>query len=548
MQVFIYSRKSTGSSEQSISIDQQVDNCLKLAQEKKLTVTEIFREYSCSGRLFPPQLKSLAEMDLVYQQFLKETKKVGQERTQLGYLLDKLKTGDIIIVDDKTRFCRSLNGSYLENALIQILKSKNVKLISVKEGSIDFNSFTDQFVFNLQSSINSNQLETQRKKSKASLKRLKDAGEYSASLGTALGYKYSGLKREVLIDEKTAPIVKFTFKSYIEGMSLLKICREVNKNWGRKIVVKSIKNMLNRVEYTGYMFDSNKNLIDCKQTKNKELVTFNDWTLAQKILTSRKTNNVQPKKYPNHFVGLLKCSKCGSNLKVCINNGGRYFSFRCMAHTDRDQENCKINITSNTLYEHGLSLEDAVYPLLIISLVKKLQANPKQDQNKLEEKQVELNNLLNQEKTFTDLFMKGLLDNSNFESNLLQLKEKKSNLQQEIIQLEQQLKEDDSDQIRQYVSKIVNKKLTYEDYQQLLPYSIKQIKVFEDKISVETVEGEINIPRFKEHGILKLPEYTFKNTVNNWKIYYYKNTPNIYSKQIETLFKNNYISIYYIGG
>ena len=195
MQVFIYSRKSTGSSEQSISIDQQVDNCLKLAEKENWTVTEIFREYSCSGRLFPPQLKSLAEMDSVYQEYLKETKKVGQERIQLGLLLDKLKNGDTIIVDDKTRFMRSLNGSYLENALIQILKNKQIKLVSVKEGTIDFNSFTDQFVFNLQSSINSNQLETQRKKSKASLKRLKDAGEYKASLGTAIGYKYSGRKR-----------------------------------------------------------------------------------------------------------------------------------------------------------------------------------------------------------------------------------------------------------------------------------------------------------------------------------------------------------------
>ena len=545
MQVFIYSRKSTGSSEQSISIDQQVDNCLKLAEKENWIVTEIFREYSCSGRLFPPQLKSLAEMDSVYQEYLKETKKTGQERIQLGFMLDKLKNGDIIIVDDKTRFMRSLNGSYLENALIQILKNKQIKLVSVKEGTIDFNSFTDQFVFNLQSSINSNQLETQRKKSKASLKRLKDAGEYKASLGNAIGFKFSGLKREIIINEQTAPIVKFVFKSYIEGMSLLKICREVNRKWGRKIVVKSIKNMLNRVEYTGYTRDSNKNLIECKQTKDKELISFNDWSIAQKILNSRKTNNIQPKKYQNHFVGLCKCSKCGSILKVCINNNGKYFSLRCMSHVDRNKDNCKVSITANTLYDKGLSLDDAIYPLLIIGLLKKLQANPK-DKNVLNEKQIQLQNLITSEQKLTEMFLNGLLDASIYEQNLKAQKEKKNILQQEIVQLEQELKEDDTEKVRLMVNKIIIRKLSYEEYQELIPYSIKDIVVFEDKIVANTVEGSVEIPRYRHQGRIKLPEYFWSNDGKNFIIYYYKNNPNIYAEK-QLLIDKGYFKAYYIN-
>ena len=545
MQTFIYLRQSSGQNDQSISIDQQEENCLKLAKEKKLTVTKVFREYNCSGRLYPPQLKSLAEMDSVYKQFLKETKKTGLWRVELGNLLNELKKNDVILIDDKTRFCRSLNGSYLENALIQTLKDKKIKLISVKEGEINFEDFGQQLVFNLQSSINSNQLETQRIKSKASLKRLKDAGEYSASLGTAIGYKYSGRKREIEVDKKYSPIVPFVFQQYLKGNSLLSICREINKKWDRDVVIRSLKNILNRVEYTGYMYDSNNNMIKCKQTEGKELIDFNTFKQAQNLLNSRKGQKFQLKKYPNHFTSSMHCGVCGSVLKLCINNHGKYFSFRCMNHVLRAQQNCKVSITTNTLYSHGLSLEDALYPLLIVGLLKKLQANPKQDQSKLEEKQVELNNLLNQEKTFTDLFMKGLLDASIFESNLLQLKEKKDNLQQEIINIQEQLKDDDSDKVRKLAQKIVVKKLTYEEYQELIPYTIKDIIVYQDKVVVKTIEGDVSIPRFKDQGIIKLPEYIFSNQPNKWRIYYYRNNPNIYGEK-EKLFETDYMKIYYI--
>lgn len=539
--VYIYCRQSSGSNEQSISIDQQEENCKALAEKNKLTVSKVFADYNCSGRIFPTQLASLAEMDLVYKQFMKETKKTGW-RNELSKLLDELKKGDTIIVDDKTRLVRSLNGSYLENGLIQLLKEKKVKLLSNKEGEINFENFTDQLVFSLQSSINSNQLEIQRKKCKDSLKRLKDLGENKQCLGGSLGYKSTGIKGKISIDDTTAPIVKYTFEQYLKGKSLLSMCREINKKWGRKVVVKSLKNILQRVEYTGFMYDSNHNLIKCKQTEGIELVDFRTYQLANNLLNSRKGAKFQIKKYPSHFTSMLHCGICGSVLKICINNHGKYFSFRCMQHVLRAQENCKVSITSNTLYTTGLSLEDAVYPLLIIGLLKKLQANPKQDQNKLEEKQVELNNLLNQEKTFTDLFMKGLLDNSNFESNLLQLKEKKSNLQQEIIQLEQQLKEDNSDQIRQLVNKIVARKLTYEQYQELIPYTFKDIVIYPDKVVVNTVEGPITLRRWKERGILKMDEYIWSNQPPNFKIIYFKDKPNIYLPKT-TLFTSTNLTI-----
>lgn len=541
MSVYIYCRQSSGSSEQSISIDQQEENCKSLAEKNKLTVSKVFADYNCSGRIFPTQLASLAEMDSVYKQFMRETKKTGW-RNELSKLLDELKKGDTIIVDDKTRLVRSLNGSYLENGLIQLLKEKKIKLFSNKEGEINFDNFTDQLVFSLQSSINSNQLEIQRKKCKDSLKRLKDLGENKQCLGGSLGYKSTGIKGKISIDDTTAPIVKYTFEQYLKGKSLLSMCREINKKWGRKVVVKSLKNILQRVEYTGFMYDSNHNLIKCKQTEGIELVDFRTYQLANNLLNSRKGAKFQIKKYPSHFTSMLHCGICGSVLKICINNHGKYFSFRCMQHVLRAQENCKVSITANTLYTTGLSLEDAIYPILIIGLFKKLQVNPNKDKQTLIEKQVELVNLQNKEIKFTDIFLQGLLSNSVYETNLKQLKEKKDILQQEIIQLEQSLAEDNSDHIRHLVNKIVARKLTFEEYHELLPYSIKDIVVYPTKVVVKTVEGDVELERYKDRGILKLREYIWSNMPNKYKIIYYKKAPNIYLPK-KTIFTSTNLTI-----
>ena len=539
--VYIYCRQSSGSNEQSVSIDQQEENCKALAEKNKLTVSKVFADYNCSGRIFPTQLASLAEMDLVYKQFMKETKKTGW-RVELSNLLNLLKKGDTIIVDDKTRLVRSLNGSYLENGLIQLLKEKKVKLLSNKEGIIDFDNFTDQLVFSLQSSINSNQLEIQRKKCKDSLKRLKDQGLNKQCLGGSLGYKSTGIKGQISIDDTTAPIVKYTFEQYLKGKSLMSMCREINKTWGRKVVVKSLKNILQRVEYTGFMYDSNHNLIKCKQTEGKELIDFNTFQLANKLLDSRKGAKFQVKKYPSHFTSMLHCGVCGSVLKICINNHGKYFSFRCMNHVLRAQPNCGVSITTNTLYPKGLSLEDAITPLLIIGLLKKLQTNPNKDKQTLIEKQVELVNLQEKEIKFTDIFLQGLLSNSVYETNLKQLKAKKDILQQEIIQLQQSLAEDNSEQVRLLVNKIVARKLTFEEYQELIPYTIKDIIVYPNKVVVKTVEGDVELERYKDRGILKLREYIWSNLPNKYKIIYYKKAPNIYLPK-KTIFTSTNLTI-----
>ena len=106
-----------------------------------------------------------------------------------------------------------------------------------------------------------------------------------------------------------------------------------------KTCVKSIKNILERPLYCGYMYNTKGDLVISKQTENQKIVDFNTWKMAKEILDSRKTNNIKVKQYPIHYTGLCRCGKCNSKLSVCINNKGKYFSFRCMSHTIRAKEN-----------------------------------------------------------------------------------------------------------------------------------------------------------------------------------------------------------------
>ena len=544
---YIYTRQSSQKEDRSISCEEQVSNCRKYAEENNLTVKDVFTDIDVSGRLFPKQFAQLAEIDLVYKNYLKETKKEGQWRVGLGQLFDKLKDGDTIIVDDLSRFYRPLTNSYLESALTQFLIEKKIRLLTVKNGEVNLNSFNDNLINALQNRINDNQLSIQRKKSKASLSRLYNNGEYHASLGMMIGYKSTGKKKEVEVDEQGAKIVKYIFKSYIEGKSLLQIVRDLNKKFEMKTCVKSIKNILERPLYCGYMYNKQNELIKAQQVQGKEIIDFSTWTTAKKILDSRKTNNIRVKQYPIHFTGLCYCGKCGAKMSVCINEHGKYFSFRCMSHTIRAKENCKISITANTEYNKGLSLDNAVEPILILGLLKKLneQKNGIELKEQIELKTVELNNIQNKEKQLTSMFLEGLLSEDVLKTTLADNKAKKDALQQEIIQLEQELEEDDTEKVRLLVNKIVGRSLTFEQYHELIPLTIKQIKVFEDKITVQTHFGDIDLPRKRLSGQLRLPEYKWRNTGTEFKIYYHFNTFNIYAP-MKKVFESDYLKIFFI--
>ena len=92
MAVYIYARQSSGDDDKSISVDQQIENCKRLAAENRLNVNEVYQDLNTSGRLYWAGGEYLAQKDVVYQDWVKETKKKNKYRIGLGKLFSNLNT------------------------------------------------------------------------------------------------------------------------------------------------------------------------------------------------------------------------------------------------------------------------------------------------------------------------------------------------------------------------------------------------------------------------------------------------------------------------
>ena len=99
--------------------------------------------------------------------------------------------------------------------------------------------------------------------------------------------------------------------------------------------------------------------------------------------------------------------------------------------------------------------------------------------------------------------------------------------------------------MRELRAKILNHKISKEEYAELVQRCIKQIKVFRDKIEVTTVEGMIVLPRKVFRNIKELPKYTWRNMAGEkLKLYYYYGDHfDIYAKR-KTLFSSPSMDIY----
>lgn len=549
--VYVYCRQSSTEGDRSISCEQQADNAVKFAEKNGLKVNQIFTDMNMSGRLYVKQFEQLAQQDIVFKNWCKESHKTKWFRTGLSELFDKLKKGDTLIVDDLTRLYRPLTNSFLESAITQFLLEKEVVLYTVKNGQVNLSNFADELISAMHNRINSNQLRIQQQKCKDSLKRLKDDGSHIQAIQTTYGYRSTGKKFEYEINPTQAEVVKYIYKQFLAGSSYLSIAKDLNEKYSKEFItghicVATIKHILKRPLYAGYYYNSSNQLVKAKEIEGKEIISFNDWKTANEILDRRKTHKVPVKKNTYYFNGLTKCGYCGDTMSIVINNK-KYFSLRCKSHQTIKKENCRLSIGQNSDFENGLGMNSAIEPILALGLLKQLndQNNQSTIKAQIEEKNIQLNNLQSKEKQLLNMFVEGLMDEAALKDRLTQNKVLKQNIQAELIELQNQSTEVDEDKLRAMTSKIFNRKLSSAEYQNLVNQTIKEIKVFQDKIEIQTYFGEVTLPRKRLNGWNKLPKYIWSNIPNQWRLYYYYKSPDIYAEK-QLLLDLPYFQIYYI--
>lgn len=508
MKCFIYCRQSVSTSsdpDDSMSLETQKNECLRLTKAKGLNVLEVFREPDTSGRLYPVGFEALAIIDSVYQRWLVETKKTGKWRPQLGKMLKRLNEVDYIVCYDLTRFHRSLNGSFLENMLIQTLSSANVKLLTVKEGEIDFSRFQDSLISTLTSQINAEQLRITKEKSKASMHMLKANGEWSGACFKSFGYRSTGRKREVEIDEEKAEIVKTVFRMYIEGQSFWYICKAVNQvlwvKWKRTFTKVHIARMLKNPIYCGYYYGDNNELIKAKPNAGKEIISFSTWKTAQEILAHRK---VHPKRASVNWLplsGKVYCGICGETMRVMPT--GRTVQYRCFSYSKHGFDksaSCKngVSWTVKGSIECGDIMQDALMGLLPIYYMSRLEAAEADTSrmHEIEDAEITLINLQSKMQTMTQAFLDGTIDDSVYKPAINALSKKSKEAKEKIDELKRVANAEDytATKLLFDIEALNAGDVEQIELEEAFRWVFKKVVIFPNYIEAHTPKGIVKIP------------------------------------------------------
>lgn len=143
--------------------------------------------------------------------------KIQIDKRKLGLLIDKLNSGDIIVVTELSRLGRSM---LMILNVLHLLKEKNVRLYAIKEGfelGDNIQSQVIAFAFGLCAEIERNLIS---ERTKQGLERVRKEGRH---IGRPKGKKSKHLK----LDEFKTYIIKERKK----GRSKLSLANELNVTW-----------------------------------------------------------------------------------------------------------------------------------------------------------------------------------------------------------------------------------------------------------------------------------------------------------------------------
>lgn len=543
----IYGRQSSGKDDISESIEVQVLNCKNLAEKENLEIIGIYKDLNSSGKLYPEGYGDIAENDIIYQNWLKTTSTRKKCRPGLGEVFARLSEIDYIIVDDFTRLARPLSGSFLESTIQQLLYTYNVKVLTVKNGEMDLNNFNDSLIATLQNRINDAQIAIQRKKSMDGLKKLRESGESIQGIGNCLGFKSTGKKHEITIDEKEAEIIRYCFDSVLDGLSMNEITKRVNEKypWVSRTFNRSLlRHILQRPLYTGYFRKDNGELAPAKQVPYA-IIDFNKFMAVQKILTERKTYKNRPKYRWSPLSGRIICGECGAKMIVRQNKRIRGF-YTCVAHHTYKRPGCKTAIPSESPYKEVNGLTDVITPLLLLGLLEKLEniRNNKTFEDDIKRIEIDMENLSIREEKFTDMYFAGTVNEDLYQKTLEKIAAEKAKLSENLLEIKAKTANDDEEEILTKIRHISNGNISQGQYEELMRLTIIKIESYGKYVKVYTPYGNIDIPKIRVGLYVGFPKFSIRSI--DKKIYYHTGDfPDVYKAKL--IKKLGDVSIYFCG-
>lgn len=281
------------------------------------------------------------------------------QRDELKEMLEDIKKGVIrgVVVKEISRTSRDVMDM-LE------LKRKIAHLggfiISLKE-SYDSRRDDDEFLLILYSALA--QKERRTTSGRVKITQLIKAKEGKTNVPVpALGYKLSEDRQTLVINEDTAPVVRFIFDKYLEGWGQLKIAKYLNEKGiktrrGAEWCTNAIRTILSNPVYLGItIYNATRLLRSPDGTQKRVIRPFEEWIVREKtheplvtedefrrvqlIMQQHKEKDTKEWSCDRKYLGsgILFCGECGGKIygsrypkKVKGQKSGDsyYYRYRC---------------------------------------------------------------------------------------------------------------------------------------------------------------------------------------------------------------------------
>ena len=204
----IYARLSvenSGKSEKIDVIQNQIDICKEYVKScPYLSLVDVYIDNGRTGTVF--------------------------DRPEFNRLMNDIRTGRIkcLVVRDLSRFGRDYieAGTYLERIFPQI----GLRFIAIKEhyDSFDTDGNSESLIIPLQNMINALYSKDISRKVSTALRSQMEQGTFRFR-NIPYGYRWNEERTNIIIDEKTAPIVKQIFQWKIDGISVSNILKRLDE-------------------------------------------------------------------------------------------------------------------------------------------------------------------------------------------------------------------------------------------------------------------------------------------------------------------------------
>ena len=446
---FVYCRQSSGCSEaeNSLSIQQQLTNCLETAKKMDLEVLDVFTDANVSGKTYPAgaAFEQIAAGDRGFQAWFDQQSGSKKFRAGLGGMMERIGEVDYVVLDEMTRLQRAAANSFLEQVLTFEFTRAGVKLIQVKGGALDLSSFDQNLIQLLKTRVNDEQIANQKRKSMESRRKLRDAGIF-CNVKFFAGV-YDGGKT-FHFDRGRAEVVRFVFSEFLGGVTFSRIISQVNGlfpgRFGRArcFYASTLRHILGQPLYAGLMYNTERELIRCVNAP-PSLISPAEFCEAQRLLTARSRHRCAPRAAGLRnevliFSGFLRCAGCGANLLVAYDR--QRITYKCRNGDFGGPACCR----SSRIFISGgggeaWGLRSALRPLLAVAWLKRRKklwgcraALKRTDLLRDEEKY-----LRSKIRTAFDLFEADVMDERTYRESVSGAMEKLRLLRATLLELEQ---------------------------------------------------------------------------------------------------------------